>query len=87
MMKRPNMRDYFRAQIDRHVNGGLSGSVPRLPQNVKTIKGSVTDSRIVVTMLDGTEYVWSGGRYGSRKVNLCYPPLMPLPFTVSKSPE
>lgn len=79
-MKRPNLNDYFRAKIDYHVNGMLSTMSIRRPSDVRSISGDVTDSVIVVTMLDGTEYKWSGGRYAARKVNGCYAPLMPKPM-------
>ena len=81
-MKRPDLRAYFRSRIDYHVNGMFArqdGWNTR-PRDVKSIKGDVTDREIVVTMLDGTVYKWSGGRYASRKVNLCYAPLMPKPM-------
>lgn len=79
-MKRPNLSAYFRSRIDYHVNGMLSGmSAPR-PYEVKRIVGDVTDRLITVTMLDGTEYKWSGGRYASTKRNGCYAPLMPKPM-------
>lgn len=76
--KRPDMRAYFRGRIDYHVNGMFARQVSR-PRDVKSIVGDVTDRVITVTMLDGTEWKWSGGRYASRKVNLCYAPLMPTP--------
>jgi hypothetical protein len=72
---------YFRGRIDQHVNGMFARPVPR-PSNVKTIVGDVTDRVIIVTMLDGTKYFWEGGKYASRKVNLCYAPLMPKPVDV-----
>lgn len=77
--KRPDMRAYFSAHIDRHVNGMLARSAPRLPADVARVSGTVTDARIVVTMRDGTQWEWSGGRYAARKVNGCYAPLMPRP--------
>lgn len=78
-MKRPNLNAYFRARIDWHVNGMMSRMSATAPQNVKSVKGDVTDREIVVTMLDGTTYKWEGGRYAARKVNGCYAPLMPKP--------
>lgn len=78
-MKRPDMRARFRAQIDTHVNGGGWNRTPNLPHGVAKVKGDVTDREIVVTMKDGTEWKWAGGKYASRKVNLCYAPLMPKP--------
>lgn len=78
-MPRPDMRGYFRARIDQHVNGMMARTWATAPRNVKGVKGDVTDREIVVTMLDGTTYTWSGGRYAARKVNLCYAPLMPKP--------
>jgi hypothetical protein len=78
--KRPNLNNYFRSRIDWHVNGMMSRLHYSRPSDVKSIVGDVTDSVIVVTMLDGTVYKWSGGRYASRKVNLCYAPLMPKPI-------
>lgn len=83
-MKRPNMKAFFQARIDRHVNGMLARPVG-YPHNVRTVKGDVTDAVIVVVMVDGTEWQWSGGRYSTRKVNLCYAPLMPTPITASES--
>lgn len=80
-MNRPNLTAYFRARIDWHVNGMMSRMNAPRPRDVRSIKGDVTDSVIVVTMLDGTEYKWSGGRYASRKVNGCYAPLMPKPLS------
>lgn len=77
--KRPDMRGYFRARIDRHVNGMLASSFARLPSGVRSIEGDVTDRRIVVTCDDGTRWEWEGGRYASRKVNGCYAPMMPRP--------
>ena len=76
-MKRPDMGAYFRARIDWNVNGMMARTNARLPHSVKTVKGDVTDSTITVTMLDGTEYIWTGGQYASRKINGCYAPLMP----------
>jgi hypothetical protein len=78
-MKRPNLNAYFAGRIDWHVNGMMSRNHTPRPRDVKSIVGDVTDSIITVTMLDGTVYKWSGGRYASRKVNLCYAPLMPRP--------
>lgn len=78
-MKRPNLNAYFRARIDHHVFGMMSRMSATAPQNVKSVKGDVTDREIVVTMLDGTTYKWEGGRYAARKVNGCYAPLMPKP--------
>jgi hypothetical protein len=75
------MRSYFRAEIDQHVNGfGGWNSGPHKPADVAKIQGRVTDSVITVTMRDGSVFKWSGGRYASRKVNLCYAPLMPQPI-------
>lgn len=76
-MARPNMKPYFAARIDNHVNGMLARTQAQRPANVSRIDGNVTDSVITVTMTDGTEYQWAGGRYASRKVNGCYAPLMP----------
>lgn len=76
-MKRPDMRDYFRARIDWKVNGMLARSRAVLPPNVVSIDGDVDSSMITVTMQDGTIYRWTGGRYALRKVNGCYAPLMP----------
>lgn len=77
MGKRPDMRDYFRARIDYHVNGMLARSTPRLPNGVVKVNGQVTDREITVTMKDGSTWLWKGGQYASRKVNGCYAPLMP----------
>ena len=80
MANRPNMKPYFRARIDYHVNGVLARtSLPRPPAGVVRIKGDVTDREITVVMNDGTEFRYEGGRYASRKVNGCYAPLMPKP--------
>ena len=51
----------------------------RLPHNVKSVHGDPDDTKIVVTMMDNTIYLWLGGNYASRKVNGCYAPLMPKP--------
>lgn len=77
--RRPDMRNYFRAKIDYHVNG-MASMPARLPPGVRSIEGDVTSSRIVVTDTDGKRWEWSGGRYASRKVNGCYAPLMPRPL-------
>lgn len=74
---RPNMRPYFRAEIDQHVNGMTARTSARYPAGVDRVSGDVTDARITVTMRDGSVWLWSGGRYASRKVNGCYAPLMP----------
>jgi hypothetical protein len=79
--KRPNLRAYFAARIDHHVNGMMARPTPALPSDVKRVNGDVTSTTITVEMLDGTVWRWSGGRYASRKVNLCYAPLMPKPIT------
>lgn len=81
MNKRPDMRDYFRARIDYHVNGMMARSNARIPNNVKKINGTVTDREISVVMNDGTVWLWKGGEYASRKVNGCYAPLMPKPVS------
>lgn len=73
------MSAYFRARIDCHVNGLLARSSPARPEGVSRITGDVRDSLITVTMIDGTQWHWTGGRYASRKVNGCYAPLMPKP--------
>jgi hypothetical protein len=80
MTKRPDMRDYFRARIDYHVNGMLAGSQARIPFGVARVGGDVTGDVITVTMRDGTVWKWSGNRYAARKVNGCYAPLMPKPL-------
>jgi hypothetical protein len=81
--RRPDMRDYFRACIEREVSGMFSrvDVSRRLPPGVRRVDGAVTDRTITVTMDDGTKFEWTGGRYASRKVNLCYAPLMPKPVT------
>lgn len=76
---RPNLSEFFKAKIDQHVHGMMSTMQVRLPNTVKKVSGSVEDAVITVTMQDGTEYQWSGGRYAARKVNGCYAPLMPKP--------
>lgn len=78
--KRPDMREYFRARIDHHVNGMMARTTARLPATVRRVVGDVTDTVIVVVMLDGTQFRWAGGQYASRKVNGCYAPLMPTPL-------
>lgn len=79
-MKRPDMRPYFKAQIDRHVNGlSATSRTPLMPRGVQRVVGGVTQRLIVVTMDDGTVWHWSGGQYAARKVNGCYAPLMPMP--------
>jgi hypothetical protein len=55
----PVMTAYFRARIDHHVNGMLARTQARLPQGVKSVQGDVTSPRIVVTMHDGTEFVYT----------------------------
>lgn len=74
--KRPDMRDYFRARIDWHVNG-LFSRTAHLPSGVMRVSGDVTDDTIIVTMRDGSTWKWEGGRYSTRKINGCYAPLMP----------
>jgi hypothetical protein len=81
MAKRPDMRPYFRARIDWHVNGMLARTRVDRPAGVDRVRGDVTDRDIVVVMRDGTEWRWTGGEYASRKVNGCYAPLMPRPVT------
>jgi len=75
------MRAYFKAKIDRHVNGMMSTAFAPLPPNVIGVVGDVTSSTIVVTMRDGAEWKWTGGQYAARKVNGCYAPLMPKVVT------
>ena len=79
MSKRPDMRPYFAARIDRHVNGMMARSSATRPPGVARIAGDVTDTTITVVMNDGTEWQWSGGQYSARKVNGCYAPKMPRP--------
>ena len=79
MAKRPDMRDYFRARIDYHVNGMLARSNARIPNGVRRIHGDVTDGIITVEMNDDSLWHWQGGGYAARKVNGCYAPLMPKP--------
>lgn len=76
---RPDLRAYFTAQIDRHVNGMLARSTPSLPNTVLRVRGDVTDHVIVAVMRDGTEWRWHGGQYATKKRNGCYAPLMPKP--------
>lgn len=78
MSKRPDMRDYFRARIDYHVNG-LMAWTARRPNTVERVEGDVTDHLITVHMRDGSIFEWTGGRYANHKVNGCYAPLMPKP--------
>jgi hypothetical protein len=75
-MKTPDMRPYFRAKIDRHVNG-MFAAPARLPYNVRGVHGDVTDALITVEMNDGRTFTYRGGRYAARKINGCYAPLMP----------
>jgi hypothetical protein len=76
-MARPDMSAYFRAQIDYHVNGMLAQTHGTLPPGVLHVVGDVTTAEITVQLVSGEIYRWSGGRYSTRKVNLCYAPLMP----------
>lgn len=78
--KRPDMRDYFRGRIDHHVNGMMARTSARLPVNVISITGDVTDSVITVFLRDGNAFKWTGGQYAARKVNGCYAPKMPTPI-------
>ena len=75
---RPDMRRYFQDRIDVHVRGRSAVNLPR-PVGVDRVVGDVTDRLITVTMRDSTVYRWTGGRYATRKVRLCYAPLMPRP--------
>lgn len=86
-MTRPDMRDYFKARIDWHVNGMMSRTQARLPHGVRKVTGDVDSATITVMMDDGTEYAWSGGRYSTRKVNGCYAPLMPKAVKVLTNAE
>ncbi len=79
MSKRPDMREYFRARIDRHVRGMMARTTARTPNGVQRVQGDVTDQVITVTMRDGSVWTWQGGRYAARKVHGCYAPLMPTP--------
>lgn len=79
MTTRPDMRAYFKARIDHHVNGMLATSRAVHPAGVARVAGDVTSREIVVTMRDGTVWKWAGGEYSARKVNFCYPPKMPTP--------
>jgi hypothetical protein len=73
----PDMRPYFRGRIARHVNGMFAGHGANFPQGVRGVRGDVTDAVIRVELWDGRTLVFSGGRFATRKVNLCYAPLMP----------
>lgn len=77
--KRPDMRAYFRAQIDYNVNGMLATTRATRPNDVTRVEGTVTDRSITVTTRDGNVWHWQGGTYAARKVNGCYAPLMPKP--------
>lgn len=79
-VKRPDMREYFKARIEWHVRGLLARSA-RYPAGVVRVAGDVTDQVIRVTMRDGSIFAWSGGRYAARKINGCYAPLMPEPIS------
>lgn len=83
MPKRPDMRNYFAARIDFHVNGMLSRQAQK-PHDVMYVIGDVTDRVITVQTRSGDEFTWSGGEYASRKVNGCYAPKMPKPTTTPK---
>lgn len=76
-MTTPDMRPYFRARIDFHVNGLLARRPAPLPPGVRRIRGDVTDREIAVELDSGDILHFTGGRYASRKVNGCYAPLMP----------
>lgn len=78
-MKRPDMRAWFAARIDWHTNGMMARTNARLPVGVKSVDGDVTSPEVVAVMTDGTEHRWTAGQYSARKVNGCYPPLMPKP--------
>ena len=80
-MKRPDMSAWFRSRIDWHTHGMLSGRQAPRPHGVRKIDGDVTDSVVRVTMEDGTQWLWAGGRHSSRKRHGCYPPLMPTPIS------
>ena len=79
-LPRPNLSEFFKAQIDHAVHGMLSTRTVRLPNTVLRVHGSVEDAVIEVIMTDGTVYKWSGGRYSTRKQHGCYAPLMPKPI-------
>ena len=79
-LPRPNLSEFFKAQIDHAVHGMLSTRTVRLPNTIKRVSGNVESEIITVTMTDGTEYRWSGGRYSTRKQHGCYAPLMPKPI-------
>ena len=83
--KRPDLTAYFRGRIDYHVNGMFARTVAS-PRDVRRIEGDVDSSVITVTMLDGTVWTWSGGRYAARKVNGCYAPLAPKPVKPEAAP-
>ena len=62
LTKAPDMRDYFKARIDWHVNGMMSRSQARMPSGVKNVKGDVTDREIIVVMNDDTEFKFEGAQ-------------------------
>ena len=75
--RRPDMRDYFRSRIEWHVHGMAAGPLARLPRGVLSCAGDVTAREIIVTLDDGTQFRWEGGRYAARKAYGTYAPLMP----------
>jgi hypothetical protein len=78
---RPNLSSYFRSRIEYHVYGMMASPSISPPRDVKTVNGDVTSNLITVTMNDGSVWLWSGGRWSSRKVSGCYAPLMPKPLS------
>lgn len=81
-----DIRAWFSGQIDYHMRGLLAGRGARLPYEVVSHVGNVTDAVIEFTLRDGTVLRYEGGRYGKRRVlqyedmqhiTLTYPPLMP----------
>jgi hypothetical protein len=85
-MTRPDLRDYFNAQIDQYVYGMMARRFPSLPRGVARVDGTVTDDVISATMTNGDVFRWSGGRYAKRKIRGCYAPLLPIPATEANQP-
>lgn len=72
-----DIRAWFAGRIEWHTHGLLANNGARLPYEVVSRTGDVTDGLIEFTLRDGTVLRYEGGRYGRRRVALTYPPLMP----------
>jgi hypothetical protein len=71
------LKDFFKGQIDFHVNGLFANPSARIPADVVKLDGGVTDRVITVVWRNGAVENYEGGRYAARKVNGCYAPLLP----------